>query len=48
MFTDGLLASAYVGDEVTSYTDDGVHPTANKGARYIGGLCAEYVAKLIK
>jgi hypothetical protein len=46
MFTNGLLASAYVGDEVTSHTDDGVHPTANKGARYIGWLCENTLQSL--
>lgn len=48
MPTDGLLASAYIGDEVTSFTGDGVHPTTNKGAQYIGKLYAQYIAKLIK
>lgn len=44
--TDGLLQSAFIGDEPLSYAADGVHPT-EKGARYIGGLYAEYIAKLI-
>ena len=45
--TDGLLQSAFIGDEPTSYAADGVHPT-EKGADYIGGLYANYISKLIK
>lgn len=45
--TDGLLQSAFIGDEPTSYAADGVHPTA-KGADYIGGLYADYISKLIE
>lgn len=44
--TDGLLASAFIGDDPLSYAADGVHPTA-KGAEFIGKLYAEYVAPLI-
>ena len=45
--TDGLLASAFIGDYPLSYAADGVHPTA-KGAEFIGRLYAEYIQKLIK
>lgn len=45
--TDGLLQSAFIGDEPTSYAADGVHPTA-KGADYIGKLYAEYLSGLIE
>ncbi len=44
--TDGLLASAFIGDEPTTFAADGVHPTA-KGAEFIGKLYAQYIAKLI-
>lgn len=45
--TDGLLQSAFIGDDPISYAADGVHPT-EKGARYIGWLYSDYIAKLIK
>lgn len=45
--TDGLLQSAFIGDEPTSYAADGVHPTA-KGADYIGKLYAEYISALLE
>ncbi len=44
--TDGLLASAFVGDDAVTYASDGVHPT-EKGARYIGKLYAQYMKKII-
>lgn len=44
--TDGLLASAYIGEEPTSYAADGVHPT-DKGAEFIGRLYCEYMKKII-
>ena len=44
--TDGLLQSAFIGDDPLSFSADGVHPT-EKGARYIGNLYADYIAKLI-
>ena len=44
--TDGLLQSAFVGDDPLSYAADGVHPT-EKGADFIGRLYAEYISKLI-
>lgn len=44
--TDGLLQSAFIGDDPLSYANDGVHPT-EKGARYIGKLYVEYISKLI-
>ena len=45
--TDGLLQSAFIGDDPLSYAADGVHPTP-KGADYIGKLYADYVSKLFK
>lgn len=45
--TDGLLQSAFIGDDPLSYAADGVHPT-EKGAEYIGRLYVEYVSKLIE
>lgn len=45
--TDGLLQSAIIGDEPTTYAADGVHPTA-KGADYIGKLYAEYFSALLE
>lgn len=44
--TDGLLYSAFVGDDPLSYAADGVHPT-KKGAQYIWQLYARYVSQLI-
>ena len=44
--TDGLLQSAFIGEDPLSYANDGVHPT-EKGARYIGKLYVEYISKLI-
>ena len=43
---DGLLQSAFIGDDPLSYAADGVHPT-EKGADFIGRLYAEYISKLI-
>lgn len=45
--TDGLLQSAFIGDDPTSFCADGVHPTA-KGAEYIGKLYVQYISKLIE
>ena len=44
--TDGLLASAFIGDEPTSYAADGVHPT-EKGAKFIGKIYCEYMKKIL-
>lgn len=44
--TDGLLASAYIGNEPTAFAADGVHPTA-MGAEYIGRIYCEYMKKII-
>ena len=44
--TDGLLCSAFIGDEPTTFAADGVHPT-EKGAEYIGRLYCEYISNLI-
>lgn len=43
---DGLLQSAFIGDDPLTFAADGVHPT-EKGARYIGKLYAQYVSKII-
>lgn len=45
--TDGLLQSAFIGDDPLSYAADGVHPTG-KGSDFIGQLYFEYISKLIK
>ena len=44
--TDGLLASAFIGDQPLTFAVDGVHPT-EKGATLIGKWYAEYIEKLI-
>ncbi len=44
--TDGLLASAFIGDDPQTFAADGVHPTA-KGAEFIGMLYAEYISDII-
>ncbi len=44
--TDGLLNSAFVGDDPLTYAADGVHPT-QKGAEFIGQCYAEYIKPLI-
>ena len=44
--TDGLLASAFIGDYPLTYAADGVHPTPT-GAEFIGKLYADYAQKLI-
>ena len=44
--TDGLLASAFIGDDPLTYAADGVHPT-EKGARFIGELYAAYMESLL-
>ena len=44
--TDGLLASAFIGDDPLSSAADGVHPTA-KGAEFIGMLYCEYISDII-
>lgn len=43
---DGLLQSAFIGDNPLTFAEDGVHPT-EKGAEFIGRLYAEYISKLI-
>lgn len=45
--TDGLLCSAFIGDDPISFAADGVHPT-EKGAAYIGKLYADYISALIE
>lgn len=44
--TDGLLQSAFIGDDPLSFAGDGVHPS-EKGARFIGKIYADYIGKLI-
>ena len=44
---DGLLCSAFIGDDPLSFAADGVHPTA-KGAEFIGKLYADYIGKLVE
>ena len=44
--TDGLLASAFIGDDPLTFAADGVHPT-KKGAEVIGKWYAQYIEKLI-
>lgn len=44
--TDGLLQSAYLGDDPLTYASDGVHPTT-KGAKFIANHYASYVAKIL-
>lgn len=45
--TDGLLHAAFIGDEPTTYAEDGVHPT-DKGAEFIGEHYVKYITKLIE
>ncbi len=45
--TDGLLQSAFIGDDPLSYAADGVHPT-DKGAAYIGELYDLYISDIIE
>jgi len=44
--TDGLLHSAFIGDDPLTFAADGVHPTA-KGAEFIGKLYADYIEALL-
>ena len=44
---DGLLCSAFIGDDPLSFAADGVHPT-EKGAEFIGKLYADYIGKLVE
>lgn len=44
--TDGLLNSAFIGDNPLSYAEDGVHPS-EKGAMYIAKLYTEYISRII-
>ena len=43
---DGLLHSAFIGDDPLTFAADGVHPTA-KGAEFIGNLYADYIEALL-
>ncbi len=45
--TDGLLQSAFIGNDPLAFAADGVHPTP-MGAEFIGRLYVDYVAKLIE
>lgn len=44
--TDGLLASAYIGNDPLVFAQDGVHPTAF-GAEFIGKMYLDYTKELI-
>lgn len=44
--TDGLLYSAFIGDDHITYMADGVHPTP-KGADFIGKKYVEYISPII-
>ena len=44
--TDGLLWSAYIGDDHLTYMNDGVHPTP-KGADFIAKKYVEYISPII-
>ena len=44
--TDGLLASAYIGNDPTAFAADGVHPT-DFGAEFIGRIYCDYMKKII-
>lgn len=46
MPTDGLLQSAFIGQEPTCFAADGVHPTTY-GAQYIGMLYSVYMSAII-
>lgn len=45
--TDGLLNSAFIGDDPLTFAADGVHPTA-KGAEFIGKLYCDYISPLVE
>lgn len=45
---DGLLASHICNEDWHKLSEDGVHPTYDRGAEVIGKIYADYVAKLIK
>ena len=47
MPTDGLLASAFLGNDPLAFAADGVHPT-EFGAKYLGAKYLEYVKPLIE
>ena len=44
---DGMFASLYVTEDVFSYMADGLHPN-EKGARFIGERCAEYLFPIVE
>ncbi len=44
--TDGLLNSAFIGDDPLSFAADGVHPT-EKGAEFIGRMYAQFAREAI-
>ncbi len=44
--TDGLLNSAFIGDDPLSFAADGVHPT-DKGAEFIGRMYAQFAREAI-
>ncbi len=48
MPTDGLMASALIHNDPVRLSEDGVHPTADKGAVLIGQWYTEYIAPLVE
>jgi lysophospholipase L1-like esterase len=44
---DGMFARLYVTENVSEYTVDGLHPN-EKGARFIGDACAQYIEPILK
>ena len=44
--TDGLLQSAFIGNDPFTFIGDGTHLSA-RGCEYVGKLYAEYVTPLI-
>ncbi len=45
---DGILAAACVNTDWTAFSQDGVHPTYDIGADFIGHIYADYVAEVIE
>lgn len=44
--TDGLLASAYIGNNPSAFAEDGVHPS-DMGAKFIAKLYTEYISTIL-
>ncbi len=45
---DGILAAACVNTDWKAFSEDGVHPTYDIGADFIGHIYADYVAEVIE